>query len=262
MEVALRVLEDYASRGYDVGADVYPYTASSTGLSAILPPWVREGGFKSMIKRLKDPEVLSKIKHEVEEVKGVEWSLIYISYSKSHNELEGLSVSEISKQLNLEPLNVIVKLLVDDEGSTSMISHGMCEEDVITALKNPLVAIGSDGSIRVYGEGKPHPRNYGAFPRVISRYVRELRVLSLTEAIRKMTSLPARKLRLWDRGIIRPGMKADLVVFNFKSIADTATYQEPHNYPKGIRYVIVNGELVVEDGKHTGSKPGVLIRRV
>lgn len=158
------------------------------------------------------------------------------------------------------PIKAIAKLLVDDEGLTSAIFHTLSEDDVRHVIKSPYIVIGSDGLIRRFGEGKPHPRNYGTFPRVIAKYVREEKILTLPEAIRKMTSLPARKLKLWDREILRSGMIADIVVFNYYTIKDTATYENPHSYPKGIKYVIVNGEIVVEEGKHTTVKPGKLLK--
>lgn len=261
---ALKIIEDYADRGLDVTADAYPYTASSTSLSAILPPWVREGGVKKMLERIRDDRELEKIEKELKRgIMGgrrLEWNIITISRSESHPEVEGKSIEEIAKEWNLDEFKTAVKLLVEDEGSTGMIIHGMFEEDVIKAISHPYVAIGSDGSIKKFGEGKPHPRNYGTFPRVLARYVRELKVLTLPEAIRKMTSLPARKLKLWDRGVLRPGMKADLVLFNRYTVRDTATFQDPHKYPEGILYVLVNGVLVVDGEEHTRETPGKLLK--
>ncbi len=261
----LKIIEYYAGKGLDVSADVYPYTATSTSLSAILPPWVREGGVKKMLNRLRDPSIYDRIlrefeEHGIMEERYIEWRQIAISWSPSHREVEGKNIEEISREWGLDQIKTVVKLLLDDEGSTGAIFHTLSEEDVEYVVKSPYTAIGSDGSIKKFGEGKPHPRNYGTFPRIIAKYVRENKILSLPEAIRKMTSMPARKLKLWDRGIIRPGMKADIVVFNYYTIKDTATYTNPHNYPKGIKYVIVNGEIVVEEGKHTGKKPGKLLK--
>ncbi len=262
---ALSVIEDYAKRGYDISADAYPYTASSTGLDALFPSWAREGGVIKLIERLKDPNILDRILREFErkgimEERYLEWNQIVIAYSESHRELEGKSIEEISQLWSMDPIKVIERILTEDEGTTAIVIHSMNENDVRKALAHPLVAIGSDGSIREFGEGKPHPRNYGTFPRVISEYVRKHKLLSLPEAIRKMTSLPARKLKLWDRGLIRPGFKADITIFNYYSIKDLATYESPHNYPKGIEYVIVNGTVVVEEGKHTKAMPGRLLK--
>ncbi len=262
----LALIEALAEKGYDISADVYPYTATSTSLSAILPSWVREGGIKKMLKRLKDPDIVDRISkyfeiHGIMEERYIEWNQIVIAWSLNHREIEGKSLDRIAREWGLDPIKAIVKILIDDEGSTTAIFHTLNEDDVKYVVSSPITAIGSDGSIKKFGVGKPHPRNYGTFPRVIARYVRELKLLSLSEAIRKMTSLPARKFRLWDRGLIRPGMVADLVVFNYYTIKDTATYENPHSYPKGIHYVIINGVVVVEEGRHTGKKPGKLLKR-
>ena len=262
----LALIEDYAERGFDVSADAYPYTAASTGLASLLPSWVREGGTDEMLKRLQNPKVLERIREEFKRygVMGdryVEWSRIVVSYSPSHGEAEGRALSKLADDWSLTPLETVAKLLIDDEGVTGMILHVMCEEDVERVVAHPLVAVGSDGYVRRFGEGKPHPRNYGAFPRVLAEYVRRRRLLTLPEAVRKMTSLPARKLKLWDRGLIRPGMKADIVVFNPHTVRDTATFEDPHRYPRGIGYVLVNGTVVVEDGRHTGAKPGRVLRK-
>ena len=261
----IKIIEYYANKGFDVSADVYPYTATSTSLSAILPPWIREGGTKRMLERLKDPNVPDKIAREFEEYgimeeRYIEWWQIAISWSPNHSELEGKNIEDISREWGLDSVKTIIKLLLDDEGLTEALFHTLNEEDVRYVIKSPYTAIGSDGSIKKFGEGKPHPRNYGTFPRIIAKYVREEKILSLPEAIRKMTSMPARKLKLWDRGILRPGMKADIVIFNYYTIRDTATYANPHSYPKGIEYVIINGNIVVEEGKHTGRKPGKLLK--
>ena len=249
----------------DVSADAYPYEASSTFLSAILPKWIREGGSKELVKRLRRDDVISKLREELMRVgimgsRRLDWDDIMISLSPKHRDIEGLRINEIALKWGIEPFDVIIKLLIEDEGSTEMITFGMNEHEVSKVMSHPLVAIGSDGLIRKFGKGRPHPRNYGTFPRIIAKYVRELKLISLPEAIRKMTSLPARKLGLWDRGIIRPGFKADIVIFNYNTIRDTSTYTSPHKYPTGIEYVIVNGVVVIDKGKHTGKMPGRLLR--
>jgi N-acyl-D-amino-acid deacylase len=190
-----------------------------------------------------------------------DWDKIRISYSESHPEVLGKSIDEVSRMWDIDPVSTIARLLVEDKGLTGVVIHTMSENDVIKAVSHPLVAIGSDGSVMKLGEGVPHPRNYGTFPRVIAKYVRESKVLNLPEAIRKMTSLPARKLGLHDRGLLRPGFKADIVVFNYYTIRDRATYENPHVYSTGIEYLVVNGRLVIREGKHTGAKPGKLLRR-
>jgi len=262
----LSLLEEYARRGYDFSADTYPYTASSTYLESLLPGWIREGGFDKLVERLRNPGLLDELRRSlmrygIPEEAHTDWDKIKISYSESHSEVLGKSIDEISRLWNIDPVNAIAKLLIDDKGLTSVVVYTMSEDDVIRAISHPLVAIGSDGLVMKPGEGVPHPRNYGAFPRVIARYVRELKVLSLPEAIRKMTSLPARKIGLYDRGILRPGFKADIVIFNYYMIRDRATYENPHIYPTGIEYLLVNGKLVIREGKHMGTKPGKLLRK-
>ncbi len=266
MDTVLGIIEDYARRMYDVSADAYAYTASSTSLTAALPPWAVEGGAGKLVERLKNPEERERIRREIEREglmsgRRLFWDDLSISYSPSHPEYEGRKISTLAEEQEIDPFDLVVSLLIEDEAGTGIIIHGMMEEEVRQAISHPLVAISSDGSVKKPGRGKPHPRNYGAFPRIIAKYVREERVLSLPEAVRKMTSLPARKMRLWDRGILRPGMKADIVVFNYHTIKDTATFSNPHSYPKGIYYVIVNGAIVVDEEKHTGAKPGRLLRR-
>jgi N-acyl-D-amino-acid deacylase len=262
----LNLIEEYVGRGYDFSADAYPYTASSTGLDALLPAWVREGGSEKMIERLRNPDSLNELRgflarYGIPEEGHADWDKIRISYSESHPEVLGKSIDEVSRMWDIDPVSTIARLLVEDKGLTGVVIHTMSENDVIKAVSHPLVAIGSDGSVMKLGEGVPHPRNYGTFPRVIAKYVRESKVLNLPEAIRKMTSLPARKLGLHDRGLLRPGFKADIVVFNYYTIRDRATYENPHVYSTGIEYLVVNGRLVIREGKHTGAKPGKLLRR-
>lgn len=265
VDTALAIITEYVSRGYDVSADAYPYTASATSLSAILPREFREGPREKVLERLSSPgavEVLrERLGESLLEERYLSWSDIMISYSPRHRELEGMRLDKIAERLGLDPVEAIVRLLIEDELGTGMILFGMREEDVEKVISHPLVAIGSDGSVGRLGEGRPHPRRYGTFPRVIARYVREKKILSLPEAIRKMTSLPARKLRLWDRGVIRPGLRADLVVFDFYRIEDTATYENPHSYPRGIKYVVINGVVVAESGRLVVPGAGRVIRR-
>lgn len=263
---ALKVIEDYAMRGYDVSADAYPYPAASTSLVTLLPKDIRGGSSEEVLRRLMNPELVKELKQrlgeEVFEERYISWSDIMISYSPRHSEFEGMRLDKIAEAMGVDPVEAVVRILIDDELATGMVTFTMTERDVGTVISHPLVAIGSDGNVGKFGEGKPHPRRYGTFPRVIAKYVREEKIISLQEAIRKMTSLPARKLRLWDRGIIRPGFKADLVVFNYYTIQDTATYENPHSYPRGIRYVIVNGTVVVERGKLVASaRSGKILRR-
>ncbi|MEM0015038.1 MAG: D-aminoacylase [Zestosphaera sp.] len=266
VEKVLSIIEEYAGRGYDISADAYPYAASSTGLEALLPSWVRDGGLGKMVQRLSNPTTLEVLQKElnrygIPEEGHTDWDKIRISYSGSHPEVLGRSIEEVSRMWDADPVQTIAKLLVGDGGSTRVIIHTMSEDDVSRAVAHPLVAIGSDGAVHKPGNSMPHPRSYGTFPRVIAKYVRETKTLSLAEAIRKMTSLPARKLGLWDRGLIRPGLKADLVIFSHNTIKDRATYEDPCTHSSGVEYLIINGGLVIRDGELTRARPGRLLRR-
>jgi N-acyl-D-amino-acid deacylase len=272
VKTTLRMIEEARERGVDVTCDVYPYTAASFGLSALLPPEVHEGGVDKILERLRDDDWRRKIREEMlngfpnwpSPFISAGWDAIMISYSKKHPEYEGKMIKEICDSLKVDPFEFVFNLLIEEETSVNVVRFTMREGDVCTVLSHPLSMIGSDASIRatygVLSKGKPHPRAYGTFPRIIKRYVNELGILRLEEAIRKMTSLPANKLKLFDRGLIRTGMYADIVVFNPGSISDEATYAEPHRYPKGIVYVIVNGKIVIEREEHTKALPGKVLR--
>ncbi len=259
---SLRLVEEARRRGIDVTIDQYPYTASSTGLSAYLPNWVHVGGADAMLERLRNPEDRRRIR---EEVGDRDWSIIMVVVSQRHPEYEGLRVTEIAEKMGKEPVEAVMDLLLEDEGQTWVVAFGMSEEDVQRVMRSPYMMVGSDGRAisphGVLGKGKPHPRYYGTFPRILGRYVREFGVITLEEAVRKMTSAPARRLGLWDRGLIRPGFKADIVIFNPETVIDKATFMEPHQYPEGIEYVIVNGTVVIDEGEHTGALPGRVLRR-
>jgi N-acyl-D-amino-acid deacylase len=271
VERALELIDAACADGLDVTADVYPYTASSTTLRALLPDWALEGGIDAMLKRLADAEVRARIRRELElPVTGqslldrIGWENIMIAYCPRRKDAEGRRLSEIAAARGVEPLEAAIDLIVEEAGKASMILFQLHEGDLRRALAHPRVMIGSDGSsLAPYGElgeGKPHPRSYGTFPRVLGEYVREQRVLTLPQAVHKMTGLPARRLGLKDRGAIRVGARADLVVFDPKKVADRATYEAPHRYPVGIEHVLVNGRLVIRDGEHTGSLPGKVLR--
>lgn len=270
---AIKLIEEAREEGVDVTADFYPYTAGSTSLTACIPPWAHVGGIEEMIKRLKDPEQRLKIKLEIEEkTEGWEnlanlagWDRIIVASCEKNRHYEGLSISEIAKMNNKDPYDQAFDLIIEEEGRVQIVLHMMREEDMIQALKCPYTMIGTDGSsIAPYeplGRGKPHPRSYGTFPRIIGRYARDMKIISVEEAIKKMTSTPANKLGLMDRGLIKRGFWADIVIFDKKTIIDTATFENPHQYPNGIKYVIVNGEIVIENGEHTGRLPGRVLMR-
>ncbi|HEV8617090.1 MAG TPA: D-aminoacylase [Methylomirabilota bacterium] len=264
---ALALIDGARAEGLDVMADVYPYTASSTTLRSLLPDWVLEGGVAAMIGRLAEPQVRARIRAELEApVTGqslldrVGWDNVMVSYCAKRKDAEGKRLSEIGRERKMDPLDAALELIIDEAGKAYMILFQLAEADLRRALAHPSVMIGSDGSaLAPYGElaaGKPHPRSYGTFPRVLGEYAREQRVITLPQAVHKMTGLPARRLRLRDRGVIRVGARADLVVFDARRIADQATYEDPHRYPVGIDHVLVNGRFVIKDGEHTGSLPG------
>jgi len=267
---ALGLIDEARAEGLDVMADVYPYTASSTTLRTLLPDWALEGGIDAMLKRLADPEDRARIRRDIEApetgqglLDRIGWENVMVASCGRRKDAEGKRISEIAASRGVDPLDAAIELIVAEGGKGYMILFQLDERDLRRALTHPAVMIGSDGSaLAPYGElavGKPHPRSYGTFPRVLGEYAREQRVLSLPQAIHKMTALPARRLGLKDRGVVAVGARADLVVFDSRRVSDRATYQDPHQYPAGIEHVLVNGTFVIKDGEHTGSLPGRLL---
>ncbi len=270
----LKLMEEARKRGVDVTCDQYPYRAGMTSLSAVLPPWVHVGGVEEMLRRLRDPKEREKIRRDIEQglpgwenfVADCGWENIYISsvVTEKNKHLEGKNVAEIAKIKGKDELDAVCDLLLEEDGRVTIVLFMMDEEDIVRVMKSPLQMVATDAwavaPYGVLGAGKPHPRFYGTYPRVLGRYVREKKVLTLEEAVRKMTSFPAQKLGLKDRGLILEGMWADIVIFDPAKIIDKATYQNPHQYPEGIEYVIVNGKIVVENGEHTGVLPGKTLR--
>lgn len=270
----IAIIEEARKSGVDVAFDVYPYTASNTTLETIMPPWAREGGKERVIQRLNDPSTRAKIAEQVltgaenvEDVVGeTGWErIVAVGFLKEHNrQFEGRSVLEISKMMGKPPVEAALDLILDEELQVGAIFHEMVEDDVMTVISHPLASIGSDGEAQapygVTGKSAVHPRAYGTFPRVLRRYVFEKHIISLEEAVRKMTSWPADRLRIRDRGVLAKGMAADVVVFDPKVVRDTATFESSHNYPEGIRYVIVNGAVTVSEGEHTMERSGLVLR--
>lgn len=266
---ALDLIEGARVGGVDVLADAYPYTAYSTGLTIFLPAWAADGGRDALIRRLGDPADRTRIRSDlairVRQDPG-DFDLIVISSvrSEENRSVIGMNVEQIAEEWGLEPVDAILKLMEENE-SVGFIGHGMSEENVDQVLSHPLVMIGSDGSsMAPRGEAarsRPHPRSYGTFPRVLGHYCRERGLFDLPTAVRKMTSMPADRMGIPDRGRIARGMKADLVVFDAGTVRDEATFDDPHRYPTGIQHVMVNGEMVVEGGAHTGARPGAVLRR-
>jgi len=266
LPLMIDLVERAAERGLDITADRYPYIAYSTGLTILYPQWALEGGFEKLIVRLKDDKMRQSMKAEtLKKVAGYGWDKIVISnVNKKHNQwLIGKSIGETAASKKADPYEFMCDLIIDDESNVSHIGFGMNEETTEMVLKHPLVMLGSDGSsLAPYGplgEGKPHPRNYGTFPRFLGYYIRERKLLPLPEAIKKVTSKPADKLGLMDRGSLKPGNFADIVIFDPETIADKATFIEPHQYPVGIDYVLVNGTTVIDHGRHTEKLPGKVL---
>jgi len=261
-------VEEARQRGVEVTLDQYPYTATSSGFTSSFPSWAFEGGEEKFLERLEDKEAFQKIKsfvikRRLTSTKGINKpETIYIARSKKFPEYEGKNLQEILfAQGKKSTTDNAVDLIIDIEknGGASGVFFQMNEKDVEDLMRLPYNMHASDGGVRVKGEGIPHPRNYGTFPRVISHFVRERGIISLEEAIKKMTSLPAQTLRLGKRGVIREGLYADLTIFDRNTFEDKATFPDPHQYSQGLMYVIVNGELVVEKGKHTGGLPGMVL---
>jgi N-acyl-D-amino-acid deacylase len=266
LPLMIDLVERAAERGLDVTADRYPYIAYSTGLTILYPQWALEGGFGKLIGRLKDDKIRQSMKAEtLKKVAGYGWDKIVISnLDKKHNQwLIGKSIGEAAASKKADPYEFMCDLIIDDESDISHIGFGMNEDTTEMVLRHPLVMLGSDGSsLAPYGplgKGKPHPRNYGTFPRFLGYYVRERKLLPLPEAIKKVTSKPAAKLGLKDRGSLKQGNFADIVVFDPETIADTATFIDPHRYPEGIDYVLVNGTTVIDHGRHTEKLPGKVL---
>ena len=269
VSAALSLVEEAREKGVEVTCDVYPYMAGGLDLTALLPPWALVGGPKEMIRRLKDSEMCHAIIRDIEQrmfagdnfIKSIGWENIVISESSTHREYEGKSFATLAEETEKDPYEIMFDLLISDEGRTALITFEMSERDVVQVLSHPLSMIGSDGEVQnVNCREKPHPRTYGAFARVFAQYVRE-GILRPEEAVRKMSSFPAQKLGLTDRGLISEGMRADLVIFDLKEFEDKATYEEPQRYAEGVKYVFVNGEPVIENGIITGLTPGQVLRK-
>ncbi len=261
---ALELIDAARAEGLDVSADLYPYLASNTGLSSTLPQWAEEGGKAATLHRLADPALRRRIAAEME-AKGREWDQVFISSSPKKQAYEGHHVAELAAKAGRPPVEWILDALLETDLDIEMIAFGMSEENRKQELRYPAMMIGTDAAARAttgpLARGKPHPRGFGTFPRVLGHYVRELGILSLEEAIWKMCGLPAQKLRWTDRGLVKAGYQADLVVLDPERVADRATYEQPQQYPAGIRHVIVNGRLVIREGEHTGARPGRVLGR-
>ncbi len=272
LDEVISLIENARERGLDITADIYPYTAGATGIDAMLPPWSKEGGNQAMIERLKQKSVRDKIKKEIlTSTSGWEnfyWMAgggegIQVSYLAKNKEYQGKSIAEIASILNKDEIETIFDLLIEENGFGGGIYFFMSEENVKKKIRLPWVSFCTDEDAYkptgLMSERNPHPRAYGTFPRILGKYVRDEGILLLEEAIRKMSALPADRLGLRDRGRIKEDLAADIVIFDQKIVIDKATYSDPHQFPEGINYVIVNGKVVVKDGVHTGAKPGIAL---
>ena len=261
---SLAMVEAARERGVDVTVDVYPYPAGSGGLTQLIPEWAHEGGSDAILARLRDRATRDQLEAGLRSSQR-EWDTIYITWSASENpDVAGKNLAQIARQRGVPPETAAHDILIEEELQAVMLHFVMDENDVRYVLRHPAAMIGSDGSAispqPPLGIGFPHPRYYGAFPRVLGHYARDENLFPLEEAVYKMTGFPAKKMRLDAKGIIEPGRDADLVVFDPDRIIDTATFENPHQFPEGIVHVIVGGQFVVRDGAQTAALPGRALR--
>ena len=275
MKEVIALVEAAQKRGVEFSADQYPYVASSTGLSQTIPPWAHEGGGAKLAERLKDPETRAKIRREMDDphptwenrlISAGTWHNVQLASIRetSYKKYEGMRIDEAAKAAGQDAYDFVFEILIANRGSVGCVWFIIDENDLKLAMKQPWVSVGSDGSALATSgplrNGVPHPRNFGTFPRVLGKYVREEKVISLEQAIHKMSGLTARQLHIKDRGLIKEGLAADLVIFDPATVIDKATFTDPFQYPLGIPTVIVNGRVVLDNGRHTGERPGIVIR--
>jgi dihydroorotase/N-acyl-D-amino-acid deacylase len=261
--------------GVDITADTYAYPAGSNTFSAIIPPWAHDGGDAKLIERLKDPAMRARIRREMEsrsgnwdnewqEVTGPESILVGAVQNPKLLPVQGKTIAQIAKLWGKDPIDTIFDLLIEDQAFTQVAIFMMSEPDITLALAQPWVSICNDSQGTapdgLLGKEHPHPRAYGTFPRILSKYVREEKKLTLADAIRKFTALPAQRMRLADRGVLKEGMWADVVIFDPETIHDRATFENPNQLSEGMRFVLVNGVPVIEEGKMTNALPGKALR--
>jgi N-acyl-D-amino-acid deacylase len=261
--------------GMDVSGDTYAYTAWFNSLSAFIPAWAHDGGDVMLIERLKDPAMRARIRkdmmtpsnewdNEWQEINGPQDILIGVVQNPKLLPLQGKRLAEVAKMQNKDPMDALFDLLIDDNAATGVAVFGMSEPDIVLALQQPWVAFDNDSSGTspegILGQEHPHPRAYGTFPRILRKYVREEERLTLEDAIRKCSALPAQRMRLTDRGVLKAGMWADVVVFDPATVRDLATFENPNQLSEGMEYVLVNGVAVIDQGKQTGALPGRVLR--
>ena len=265
MDEAIALIDSARRAGLDVTADMYPYPASGTGLATILPSWVQAGGTDSMLARLADPDVRRRLGEARAEARPPEDILINAARADTLRVYEGKRLDEVGRMRGQDPYEAAFDILLADSGATSAIYFTMSEANVRLGLVQPWVSIGQDASARnpdTTGRERGHPRGFGTFPRILGRYVREESLLTLEDAVRKMTSLPAQRVGLDDRGVLKRGMFADIVLFDPATIIDRATFEEPQRLSTGVYFVFVNGTLVLDRGRITGALPGRALRGV
>ena len=275
MKEIVAKIEDARRGGVEITADTYAYPAWFNSFSAFVPPWAHDGGEEALIARLKDPAMRQRIRKEMEtpgghwdnewqEIPGPDAITICVVQNPELKPLQGKTLADVAKLWKADPIDTLFDILIKDHAYTEVAVFGMSEPDIALAVSQPWVAFDNDSQgtapTGLLGEEHPHPRAYGTFPRVIRKFVREDKLLSLEEAIRKMTALPAQKMRLADRGVVKAGMWADLVVFDPAQIRDTATFENPNQLSVGMQYVLINGIAVVADGKATNALPGRILR--
>lgn len=261
---SLNMVDAARARGVDITIDQYPYTASQTSITALIPQWAQEGGTEQLIARIDSQETRPTLKAAVVEKilfdrGGGDPKNVFISRSTWNRDMEGKNLAQLTEERGMEsnPENAaeVVFDIIKGGGATA-VYHAIDSDDIDRIMRHPVTAIGSDGPLGVFGDGAPHPRQYGTFARVLGYYVRERGVLTLEEAVRKMSSLTAQRLSIRDRGLLVQGYFADIAIFDPQQINDMATFEDPHQYAVGMKYVLVNGQLVVANGQHTGRKPG------
>ncbi|CAB1261448.1 D-aminoacylase [Clostridiaceae bacterium BL-3] len=276
IDKVIKMIELAREEGFDITFDQYPYDSCSTMLRQVLPPWVLDGGNEKMKARISDKDIRVKVNRQINGESPVDgltskagwdnyanlggWDGILITSVKSKNSQKclGKTIKQLSDEMNKEPIDVVCDLLIKEDGAVGMAVYMMCEDDVKTILKHELGMVGTDG---LYG-GKPHPRLYGTFPKILGKYVRQENLISLTTAIRKITSYPAQRYGIRDRGMILQGMKADITIFDENKIIDNSTFNDPFHYPDGIKYVLVNGKIEVKNNKIVNKGNGnVLLKK-
>ena len=280
MRNVVQRIDQLRDSGIDISADTYAYTAWYNGLSAFIPPWAHDGGDAKLVERLKDPTIRARIRkdmldpgkdsageswdNEWQEIPGPEAILLSVVQNPKLLPLQGKTIAEIAKMRGADPIDTIFDILVEDNAFSEVAVFGMSEPDVALALQQPWVSVCNDSSGTapdgVLGQEHPHPRAYGTFPRILRKYVREEHKLRLEDAIRKFSALPAQRMRLTDRSVLKQGMWADVVIFDPATIHDVATFANPNQLSEGMEYVLVNGVPVIQDGKMTNALPGRVLR--